>query len=114
MAVSYLVQAYGDAFPHSLPFLAQIGQQKVSVVLQQIEKRINTPLTSSAGRLFDGISALVGLCSVIEYEGQAAIRLEKEAKAEDTCLYPYEIITGEFGYQIRILKMIRAIVGDVL
>lgn len=114
MAVSYLVQAYGDAFPHSLPFLDQIDPQKVSVVLQQIEKRINTPLTSSAGRMFDAVSSLAGLCNVIEYEGQAAIRLEKEANAEDTCLYPYEIILGEVGYRIRILEMIRAIAEDVL
>lgn len=113
MAASYLVQAYGDALPHSLPFLDRVDPQKVSVVLQQIEKRINTPLTSSAGRMFDAVSSLVGLCNVIEYEGQAAIRLEKEANTEYTCPYPYEIIPGEFGYRIRIVEMIRAIAGDV-
>lgn len=114
MAVSYLVQAYGDAFPYSLPFLKRIDPQKVSIVLQQVEKRINAPLTSSAGRLFDAVSSLVGLCDVIEYEGQAAIRLEKEANAVDTGLYPYEIIPGEFGYRIQILEMIRVITEEVL
>jgi len=114
MAVSYLIQAFGNnSFPHSLPFLNKIDPQKVSLVMQQIDKEINTPLTSSVGRLFDAVSSLAGLCNVIEYEGQAAIRLEKEANEKGTCLYPYEIITKEFGYQIRILQMIRAIAKDV-
>jgi len=114
MAVSYLVQAFGsNSFPPSLPFLRKTDPQKVSLVMQQIDKQINTPLTSSVGRLFDAVSSLVGLCNVIEYEGQAAIRLEKEANEKDTCLYPYEIIPEEFGYKISILQMIRAIAEDV-
>jgi hydrogenase maturation protein HypF len=44
---------------------------------QMMAKKINTPQTSSCGRLFDALSALLGLCLKIEYEGQAAIRLEK-------------------------------------
>jgi hydrogenase maturation protein HypF len=114
MAVSYLVQAFGsNAFPHFLPFLSKIDSQKVNLVMQQIDKQINTPLTSSVGRLFDAVSSLAGLCNVIEYEGQAAIRLEKEAAAKATCLYPYEIIPEEYGCRIRILQMIRAIAEDV-
>jgi len=115
MALSYLLQIYGEAsIPHNLPFLKQIGKEKISVVTQQIVKQINSPLTSSVGRLFDAVSSLTGLCSVIEYEGQAAIRLEKAAIAETDSLYPYEIIQAEPLYRISVHKMIAAIVEDVL
>jgi hydrogenase maturation protein HypF len=46
------------------------------VVGQVLSRRINTPLSSSCGRLFDAVSAMLGLCDRISYEGQAAIRLE--------------------------------------
>ena len=44
---------------------------------QMIDKNINSPLTSSAGRLFDGVSSLIGVCDFAGYEGEAAIKLEK-------------------------------------
>ncbi len=45
-------------------------------VLEMVAKNIRSPLTSSAGRLFDGVAAGLGLCDITTYEGQAAIRLE--------------------------------------
>ncbi len=113
MALSYLIQCYGENQIPKLPFLSRIGTEKTELVTQQIAKRIYTPLTSSAGRLFDAVSALLGLCDTIEYEGQAAIRLEKNAGVEDGGVYPYEILPDESGYQISFRRMIAAIVDDV-
>lgn len=48
-------------------------------LLELLKSGLNSPLTSSCGRLFDAVSAQLGLCSEITYEGQAAIRLEREA-----------------------------------
>ncbi|HEX3018561.1 MAG TPA: carbamoyltransferase HypF [Caproicibacter sp.] len=115
MALSYLVQIYGEDFnPQKLPFLNRIDAGKISLVTQQIVRRIHTPLTSSVGRLFDAVSSLIGLCSQIAYEGQAAIRLERIAVPEDGSLYPYEIVTEGNGYQISVRRLISAIVTDVL
>jgi hydrogenase maturation protein HypF len=53
----------------------------VEVIKRQLERRINSPLTSSMGRLFDAISALLGIRGEIAYEGQAAVELEMAAHA---------------------------------
>jgi len=78
MAISYLwslepentVKAYGD-------LLDRWPRERVRVLLQMLEKRLNSPITSSCGRLFDAISALAGLRDSVTYEGQAAIELEQ-------------------------------------
>jgi hydrogenase maturation protein HypF len=67
------------------------GITPLEVVLKQIETRTNAPLTSSIGRLFDGISSLLGICHQISYEGQAAIELEAQADSKETGLYPIDL-----------------------
>lgn len=115
MALSYLIQIYGENFSKlALPFLNKIDAEKVDFVAQQISRRIHTPLTSSVGRLFDAVSSLTGLCNVIEYEGQAAIRLEKSANIENTTTYPYKIVQTESGYKICVEPLIINIVEDIL
>lgn len=74
--------AYGalwacDLLDHSgaQKFLSSLGDQ-ASMLDQMIEKGINTPMTSSVGRIFDAASALLGICSEPNYEGEAAVLLE--------------------------------------
>ncbi len=80
MALAYLQYAYGNELVHlDLPVLSAIKDSRRDTVLSMIDKRLNCPMTSSCGRLFDGISAILGLCSENNYEAQAAIKLEQTA-----------------------------------
>ncbi len=80
MALSYLVTEFPDSFAasftaHVRSFLPQVSEEECSGVVSLIRNG-SAPLTSSCGRLFDAVAALLGLCLKSSYEGQAAVRLE--------------------------------------
>ena len=77
MALSYLVSLLGEEALSRVPgFLSGIDEKEIPLLIQQVKNGIHSPLTSSAGRLFDGVSALIGVRGAIDYEGQAAMELE--------------------------------------
>src|SRR5579859_74971 len=93
MAVSYLTKHYGKGIEKlGLPFLAEIDSRKLNVVLQMMEREINSPRTSSCGRLFDAVAALVGLRGTVNFEAQAAIELEMAGRDSGSeVAYPLDL-----------------------
>jgi hydrogenase maturation protein HypF len=84
MAVSYLIQAFGQGFRDlDIDFMATVDPDQTAMLAAMIEKGVNAPLTSSMGRLFDGVAALVGLRHTVAFEGQAAMELEMAAEPDD-------------------------------
>lgn len=71
------------------PLAAAFTAAELAIACTQIERRINTPLTSSAGRLFDAVAALLSLRLKSDFEGQAAMDVEFAAAKSAPCLAPY-------------------------
>jgi hydrogenase maturation protein HypF len=71
-----------------------VPENRVRVVRRMIQSGVNTVPTSSCGRLFDAVAAIIGLRTVVNFEAQAAIELEMIAEDGNTALYPFEIEAG--------------------
>ncbi|MBF0259931.1 MAG: carbamoyltransferase HypF [Desulfamplus sp.] len=98
MAVSYLYAAFGDnMFNLDIPFFREISHDKISFMIQMIKKKINIPMTSSCGRLFDAIASLCSIRHSITFESQAAMELQaKSAPLEDIQNYDFTIEQTNF------------------
>jgi hydrogenase maturation protein HypF len=94
MAVSHLARHFGSDFLClDIPFVRNLPRRETQVLLRMIEAGTNSPLTSSCGRLFDAVAALIGLRSEVNYEGQAAIELEMAIdSSSDSGHYPMAVI----------------------
>ena len=114
MAISYLLTLLGkEALTPDLSFLKEVSSQEIDLIMKQLEKGINSPLTSSCGRLFDAVSALIGIRGRIDYEAQAAIEMEMAADESQRGSYPFSIIERN-GINIVYLKeLFIAIIGDL-
>lgn len=110
MALACLYQFDGYAFLNSpLPFLDRVSPHEVAMVTEALKNRINTPLTSSTGRLFDAVAALTGVCTHASFHAEAPMRLESILQPGCEDHYPFFL-----GESIGLKEMIHEIVQDVL
>ncbi len=90
MAFSYIYKYFGDSFDYkSVPLFNSIDSQKLLLVKEMIVKKMNSPITSGAGRLFDTVSAILGFCSAATFDSEAPMRLESAIDGETNDFYPF-------------------------
>ncbi len=98
MAMSYLYQTIGeDAFTCGHPVTTQLPEADRPLFAQLLRRGINSPLTSSCGRLFDAVAALLNIRHRVSYDGQGAIELEAIAEGAVGDALQAD---GECGYRI--------------
>jgi hydrogenase maturation protein HypF len=109
-----------DAGAHGLPpeAMRQAGhaplRKQVAVLVRMAVRGVNSPLTSSCGRLFDAVSALAGIRKRVNYEAQAAIELEAGIADEgEGAGYPFTLRSDGSGWVIDTRPMFAAMVNDL-
>ncbi len=124
MAVSYLWKHFGREFLNlPIPFVAGLDRRKTEVLVRMMDQNVSSPLTSSCGRLFDAVAALIGIRPQVNYEAQAAIELEMalemtlktpmESSAGKHDEYPLELVPEAGGLIIATRPMFEQLIQDL-
>lgn len=106
MAVAYLWH-YGLPVPAA--FEERIGKEKIGMLQKMMEKKVNTPYTSSAGRLFDAVASLLGVCDVATRQAEAPILLEQTIMDARQILYP---VDGKGGETVSFRSVLESVIKD--
>lgn len=113
MAFGYIRQLLGGVDARTAALL-HLDPIEAAVLERQVEQKVNCPLTSSAGRLFDAVAAIVDVRREIDYEAQAAIELEMLASVDPEtgrlAVYPYQIDSRDGYHTVRLGDLFRAVI----
>ncbi len=96
------------------PLLQAFREEEIIILGQMIRRGINSPLTSSVGRIFDAVSSLINLRQRVSFEGQAAMELEYIIRDGTNSSYPFEVVKKESNsYIVDWASMILSLLEDV-
>jgi hydrogenase maturation protein HypF len=112
MAAVYLEHAFG-ADPPRLPVLER-NAVRWTAVLDVVRAGLNTPWTSSMGRLFDAAAALLNVRDRVSYEGQAAVELEQLADPAERGAYEIGLADRGGAFELRGIDLVRGMVDDLV
>jgi hydrogenase maturation protein HypF len=94
--------------------IESLSEYEMRILIRMLSKGINSPVTSSCGRVFDAVASLLGVCQINEYEGQAAMALgflAEKCVVNET--YPYEIDTSIIPFTIDWRPLLRSMLDDI-
>lgn len=113
-AFAYLYNVFGS---HGLQvaknLLPHMTHLDISTLQMQLDRNLGTWQTSSCGRLFDAVSAMLGLCAKVSYEGQAAMLLESISYREANQPYRFELVGQGYPYHLDVKNLLEDILSDM-
>jgi hydrogenase maturation protein HypF len=93
-----------------LPLFEACKEEELRVWLSMLEKGVNSPVTSSAGRLFDAAASIAGVRQISNFEGQAAMELEfARGGAETGDSYSFDLLPGDISRKALVVDWAPAI-----
>jgi hydrogenase maturation protein HypF len=116
-AMGLLYEVFGEQLFTEKRFklwLAAFSDKKLAILFKMLSQKINLPLTSSMGRLFDGIAAITNLCQIASFEGQAAMQLEfilDRFSTEESYLLPLQ--NNEIDWRAMLINILDDVNNEV-
>ncbi len=109
IAVSLLYKYFGNDFLNrKLPFLSKVPDEKLNIIIQMIDNKLNCPLSSGAGRLFDAMAAMFNICTHSTFHAEAPMRLESLIDKNCKAFYNFQ-----FDKTISFLPMFIEVLEDI-
>ncbi|MEA3461725.1 MAG: carbamoyltransferase HypF [Bacteroidota bacterium] len=110
MGISYLHQCFGEElYDLHIPLIKRFNRKEIENMTALIQKGINTPRVSSAGRLFDAVAAIAGLNYFSTYQAEAPMLLESAIDQNEKDSYSYDIHKGCVSF----VPLIKELVEDI-
>ncbi len=115
-ALGLVYEVLGEAvFDLEMGFVRSFSKSELDSLKDMLSRKVQTPLTTSVGRIFDAVSAIMDICYESKFEGQAAMALEFALdSAQTNDVYPFEIVEdGHVKFTIDWRPFVREILGDI-
>ncbi len=115
MALALLWALWGDEvleYDHLAP-VRSLGRQERRILAQMLRRGFNAPQSTSVGRLFDAVAALLGLHPTVSFEGQAAMALEFLVDPTEGSAYPFPLHETQEPWRLDWGPLLQAIVEDL-